>query len=239
MPSRMEKYYKSNDVKKRTSKNQDLYKTIYDEAEYSNVEGISVIEKNEKIDIEMIRELINKSQKPVVTKELPKVIEKVEPVIDDEKNYDIRDVLSKAKIERNDSDSKFANTQYNILKNISLNDEYDPKKLTEDDLKDMIETISNNSKISQTGDLFDDLRSICDPKMKAQIEEVSKPEEIDKSFYTNSMTFSKSDFEGFEDLEKNAKESNTFSKIAVTIIIIMLIVAVLLILNYVLGWNLI
>ena len=38
---------KSNEIKRRTAKNQDLYKSIYEEAEYSNVEGISIIEKNE------------------------------------------------------------------------------------------------------------------------------------------------------------------------------------------------
>ena len=60
---------------------------------------------------------------------------------------------------------------------------------------------------------------------------------IDKSFYTNSMTFNKSDFEGFEDLEKET--NGTFSKVAVVVIIIMLIITILLILNFVLDWNII
>ena len=48
MPSRMERYYNPPEKKSRASKNKELYRTIYDEVEYSNVEGISVIEKNEK-----------------------------------------------------------------------------------------------------------------------------------------------------------------------------------------------
>ena len=61
---------------------------------------------------------------------------------------------------------------------------------------------------------------------------------IDKSFYTNSMSFNKSDFEGFEDLEKSAS-SSLFSKIAIVLIILMLIATVVLILNFVFDWNLI
>ena len=61
MKSRMDKYYDVNDTKDRTTKNQHLYHTIYDEVEYSDVEGISTIEKNEKIDMDMIINLINKS----------------------------------------------------------------------------------------------------------------------------------------------------------------------------------
>ena len=58
---------------------------------------------------------------------------------------------------------------------------------------------------------------------------------IDKSFYTNSMTFNKSDFEGFEDLESST--SGSFSKIAIVIIVIMLLVTIFLILNFILDWN--
>ena len=45
----------------------------------------------------------------------------------------------------------------------------------------------------------------------------------DKSFYTNSLSFNKTDFEGFEDLEKNQKKGNVFAKIVVTLIILLLL----------------
>ena len=63
--------------------------------------------------------------------------------------------------------------------------------------------------------------------------------EIDKSFYTNSMTFSKADFEGFEDLEKNTKKKGIFTKIAIVFIVLMFIATVVLILNFIFDWNLI
>lgn len=61
----------------------------------------------------------------------------------------------------------------------------------------------------------------------------------DKSFYTNSLSFNKTDFEGFEDLEKKSKKSNVFAKIAITLIILMLLATIFLILNFLLDWNII
>ena len=59
----------------------------------------------------------------------------------------------------------------------------------------------------------------------------------DKSFYTNSLSFNKTDFEGFEDLEKNQKKGNFFTKIAITLIILMLLATIFIILNFLLDWN--
>jgi hypothetical protein len=61
--------------------------------------------------------------------------------------------------------------------------------------------------------------------------------EIDKSFYTNSMTFNKSDFEGFEDLEGNVKKNSALTKVAIVFIVILLLATIFLILNFVLEWN--
>lgn len=63
--------------------------------------------------------------------------------------------------------------------------------------------------------------------------------EIEKSFFTNSMSFSKKDFEGFEDLEKDVKKSNVFVKIIIALIIIMLLGTIFIILNYVLDLKII
>ena len=59
----------------------------------------------------------------------------------------------------------------------------------------------------------------------------------DKSFYTNSLSFNKTEFEGFEDLEKNQKKGNLFTKIAITLIILMLLATIFIILNFLLDWN--
>ena len=62
---------------------------------------------------------------------------------------------------------------------------------------------------------------------------------IDKSFYTNSISFNKTDFEGFEDLEKSEKKSSILAKIGIVLIILILLATIFLILNSVLEWNII
>ena len=59
--------------------------------------------------------------------------------------------------------------------------------------------------------------------------------QIEKSFFTKSTSFSKKDFEGFEDLEKDMKKSSAFTKIAIFLIILMLLGTIFIILNYVLD----
>lgn len=238
MPSRMEKYY---EMKSRTVKNKELYRTIYDEAEYTNVEGISVIEKNEKIDIEKIKELINGTNNVNKPKEYKK--EEIKPLveeIEEQKNYDIRDVLDKAKSERTDRDSRYSNIQYNVLKNIDLNSNTKvPDNVNEEQLKSMIEAISNNSKNDYTSDLLDDLKSICDPNLKNQVkEEINNDdtqlqntkliqENLDKSFFTSSMDFSSEDFEDLKEIKENIKKNNLLTKILLFILIVIIITGVL------------
>ena len=62
---------------------------------------------------------------------------------------------------------------------------------------------------------------------------------VDKSFYTNSISFNKTDFEGFEDLEKSERKSGILAKIGIFLIIIILGVTIFLILNSIFEWNII
>ena len=72
-----------------------------------------------------------------------------------------------------------------------------------------------------------------------KIDEAPKISNVDKSFYTNSISFNKTDFEGFEDLEKSEKKSGILAKIGIFIIIIILGVTIFLILNSIFEWNII
>ena len=222
MPSRMEKYY---ETKSRTTKNKELYRTIYDEAEYTNVEGISVIEKNEKIDIEKIKELINGTNNINKPKERKiEVIKPLEEEIEEQKNYDIRDVL----------------------KNIDLNsDTKVPDNVDEEQLKSMIEAISNNSKNEVTSDLLDDLKSICDPNLKKEVKEELDntqlqntkliQENLDKSFFTSSMDFSSEDCEDLKEIKKDIKKNNLLTKILLFILLVIIITGVLFLIYHFTG----
>lgn len=233
MPSRMDKYYRgATSVKSRSDKNQDLYRTIYEEGEYTNVEGISIIEKNEKIDIEKIRELIGSTKEEVKPKEVKRP--SYEPVYQEEeieKSYDIKDVLDKAKSERPEGESKFSNTQYNILKNIHLDDQMKaPNNVNDDDLKSMIEAITINSKLGETGDLLDDLKTIHAPNLKEEVEEkveVPKEPEIDKSFFTSSLGFTSDDFEDLKEMKDSLKTNNLLTKILLFILLVVIVTGVM------------
>ena len=233
----MDKYYESETPKARTAKNQSLYRTIYEEVEYSNVEGISIIEKNEKIDMDMIKELINRSndlnkEKTIVRPKTKEIYH--EEVLDDNKSYDIRDVLSKAKDSRVVDNKRISDTQYNILKGININEAMNaPEEVKTEDLKDMIEAISNNSK-GYTMNLLDDLRSIYDSTMHEKIEEKleetieGKPmsNEIDNSFYTSKMGFNADDFEDVEDIKEEV-DSSMLTKILIVVLSIIIVIGII------------
>lgn len=63
--------------------------------------------------------------------------------------------------------------------------------------------------------------------------------EIDKSFYTNSVAFDKSDFEGFEDLEESAKKSSIITKLSIVLVILLLLATIFIIANFVFDLNII
>ena len=126
MPTRMERYYRSNpEMNRRTSRNEDLYKQIYESAEYSNIEGVTSIGSTNEIDITKLKEMLKNRenyQKEKEYRNIMKIEKPIEiPVIEEEeeRTYDIRDILNKAKNERTEDDNKdrsLKNTQYNILK---------------------------------------------------------------------------------------------------------------------------
>ncbi len=210
----MERYYQADErIQKRSHKNKSLYESLYEGAEYSNVEGISIIEKNESVDIEKIKELLNYDKKKEEKIETVNVYE--EPKIIEEKNYDLKDFLNKAKQERPEK-KDLANTQYNILKNIDITKNYN-EKTTEDELRKMIESITSNS---PTSDLLDDLKTIHNQNLKEEIEE-----EMDKSLFTSSLGFTSKDFEDFNDIKEEVKKNSILVKILLFVFLVIVVTA--------------
>ena len=60
-----------------------------------------------------------------------------------------------------------------------------------------------------------------------------KINDIDKSFYTNSMSFSKEDFEGFEELEKSVKKRGRFATIGIVLLCLASLATLVVIANYI------
>ena len=168
----------------------------------------------------------------------PVVLEPVEEVQEEEKNYDIRDVLIKAKDSRETTEEKHRNlnnTEYNILRNIKINNKYDLAE--EDELKELINTITSTSLLNKMSDnelslnMFDDLKSDTmfgnTSSIKSIIEEkdedkLHNTDEMDKSFFTSSLGFKEKDFEQLQDLNKSINKNNKIMKVILVILFVVI-----------------
>ena len=211
MASRMDRY--RNDAG-RSIKNQDIYKQMENIGTYTNIEGIANIEGSNEVNISKIKEMLknrenyqkekryrellnNKEERESLQKEIEAI----------ERKYDIKDILTDALKTRNikeNDNHKFESSKYDILK------EMDEKKNTE--LKDIIQNISNGKK--DEINLFEDLKSdgldeditikqIIDDAKEKQLEE-----EMDNSFFTNSLNLTSDDFEDLKEMHTNIKRNN-------------------------------
>lgn len=89
------------------------------------------------------------------------------------------------------------------------------------DKKELEETFDDESK----DDKFEKTQELVALKDKTM--------QIDDSFYTNSMSFGKKDFEGFEELEKNVKKNGLVFTLSIIILIVFIIVTLVIVANYV------
>ncbi len=215
MASRMERYYRSNNPKRRSQLNQDLYHNIYEDGEYSNIEGVAMIDKNNEIDITKVKKMLKNREDYKRQKEYRSIIttkeEKEEPISEDfkeedNKTYDIMDVLKEAK-ESNDEDKRYLsldNTNYNILKQLKIDKENkENPKNEEDELKELINTITNTSMLNKLGDEELSLKLLEDLQGETKaIQEKDNTEKLDSSFYTSSMKLNSEDFEDSYDPKK-------------------------------------
>lgn len=160
------------------------------------------------------------------------------------KNYDIRDILDKAKVNKKSDDKYHSidNTSYDILKKLKEKKELFKDEPDEDELRELIDTITGNTAINQLNDkelsldLLDDLKSNNDDTVikdnssiknileEAKKEEMRKKEdttsELDKSFFTSSLNFGEDDFEKIASLTSNLKKNNVLLKLLVLVVLI-------------------
>ena len=259
MPSRMSKYHgNSRTSSSRYERNEDLYKNLYQTNDYSNISAVATLEKTNQVEIEKIKEMIRdresyKKQKEVAT--IYPIEKKQETIIDiknnfDEKTYDIRDVLTKAKETRkNDKDEIYKKNQYDyLLTSKTYNKKKEETENMSSELKEIINTITNNSELNKLSnselslDLLGDLKSntiydegteseaikkiIAEEKKKSEIIEPEK-DEIDKSFYTTSFKFSDKDFEDDENIIKETIKGKSNLGIKITLGIVLALITII------------
>lgn len=240
MASRMSKYFNNtDDVPKRSEKNQKLYDEIYNEEDYSNIEGIATIDKNNEIDLAKLKNTIKNREnysrqkkfkdlndepedKPITTEDFKQKEQKI---------YDIRDVLLKAKDKKPEEDTprRLDNTNYNILKDLEENgSKKDISKELEketDELKELIDTITNTGMLNQLNDkelgmnmfnLSDDPensgQSVKELLAQARKAQEKKENTLDNSFFTSSLNFSKDDFDDAQEAKKKKEKKGIIKK---------------------------
>ncbi|MBD9085111.1 hypothetical protein EGP64_00350 [bacterium] len=252
--SRMDRYYKNETLSsgKRTARNQELYNKIYEDSEYSNIEGIATIEKNNEVDITKIKNMLKNREDFPSQKEFrnysPKEIK--EPTYEkfdqeEDRVYDIRDILNKAKT--NKTEEKYQSIQdFNLD---YLRKMKETKKESNLGLGEMVDTITNTSKLNKLSDhelgldMFEDLKSkentIIEGKdsIRSILEEAKKNDlkkqentsaNLDKSFFTSSMNFTDDDFEQIVELNKQMKKNSITIKILIFVVITVIAIGTIL-----------
>ena len=262
MASRMERYNKYHKTGGRSQKNEELYRAIYERDDNYNIEGVARLDKTNEIDIAKIKELLenrkeNKKRKRYedLLKEPETEVMRIEDEEDEDNdltNYDIRNILSKAKEDKseeikNDYHS-LNNTQYNILKNLKLKDKVNTDDYIDGEdpeIKKLINTITSTSKLSSLNDkelsldLLSDLKSdtMTSSKTLKSIEDIITEDnkdkkdntdelELDKSFFTSAYSFGKDDFDVDENGEIIVKKKHTGVKILIFILILIIIAGI-------------
>ncbi len=186
MGSRLSKYDVEENITRtsRVKKNEELYLNINKgELDNYNVMSNTTIlgeNKRNEIDIEKIKKILDTKYNDVPKKRSIRLEE--EPVVTEKdslsettKEYDINAILNKARSEKpvsyeNDRAKKIRDTQFDILKNLELENKLEPrdeiKKAGEDNLLELINTITINEEkkkqdkkaVSAELDLFEDLK---------------------------------------------------------------------------------
>ena len=229
MASRMDRYRVGEG---RSARNQDIYKQLEELGTYTNIEGIASIEDSNEIDISKIKEMLSNRenyQKQKRYKDILSNEEKVEVVkediVEEEKNYDIKDILSDALKNRNvmeNDNHKIELSKYDIIKELIDRKSKEDKKAQAD--------LSDNLLESLIGDGNDKDKDVT---IKQVIEEAKseqqQDEEMDKTFFTNSISLTDSDFENLKEMHTDIKTNNKLLKV-VSVILAIAVVCFLIVL---------
>lgn len=210
----------------RTKRNEHLYARVEAPLEYSSVEGVARIDNTNSVDINKIKELLLKEEEPRkrVMKNSYHEEKEEEPeetiVPLDDKNYDIRDILNKAKGSKKEDDEDryraLQNTGYDILKNIQIKDRNtDVSEKELDSVGDTTLSLSmldslKGSELTSTID-SNTIRALLDSEKQAMKEDDDDFEEertLDNSFFTSSLNFSEEDFNELSDELDEPKKKN-------------------------------
>ena len=223
MKSRMDKYYKDEDVMQRTSRNDSLYEALYKEKQVPR-SNVTVIDNVNEIDINKIKSMVDSREKYKRVRDYEKIMNGVndyktsEIKYDfdevDNSNYDINEILKNKRSNKSYDSNKVRrlnNIEYDIMER---EEEVSDDILNhEKQLIDLFNTVSRTAVREET-DLFSNLKEDT-----AVIENT----EEEKEFYTNTTQFSSDDFGDDFKENDNGKIFIIFGVIAVLIAICVIV----------------
>lgn len=259
----MERYYQTEkEGNTRTKRNTKLYNSIYSYGKYSNIEGIASIDNTNEIDITKVKKMLETREKYQAERRFrrltdggkePKELPRIQKRYDNEdRTYDIMDVLSKAKEnkEPDDKERVLSETSYDVLKNLHLKRK---EKSYDDDSSDLVKTISNTAMLNKMDDadlaasMFSDLQGSNEDTKVSNVKDIKeyikenktleKENTMDNSFFTSNIKLKKKDFVNYDEDEK--KSGSLLKTIFVTILILGIIgvIGVLVIQKLGLFWD--
>ena len=243
MASRMDRYKDiDNTVYSRTQKNQDLYKQIFDynTAEYSNIESVTPISKSNEIDLQKLKDMLQKSENESVRTRY-KAVNASKTTLEDletnDDNYDINSIISKVKSNHKEDNShrSLKKVDLDFLKSLDLSSSKEKEVDVEPTSIDVVKQMDDNelcldmlSELKSSDETMSRTRTNMDlHKLIEEDIEESKNKKIDseQTFFTTKQSFKLEDFESLDDINQEKQpKSNKFNKIIITISVIIIII---------------
>lgn len=212
MKSRMDKYYNDEELMQRTSKNDSLYEELYRERRDIN-NNVTIIDNVKEIDINKIKEMVDKRESYNKIKDYNNLINNVEEYKNDAKeyvleeldnnDYDINAIIERKKKDYNKDPQKIrsiSEKEYTLIE--SLNVEQDD---------DLFSNLTDNN----SDDLFSNLKDNNDEDETSE-NTFEKEDTKENTFYTSTSKIVTDDFEDVED----EKMGTLFAVLAIIAIII-------------------
>lgn len=278
MKTRMEKYYdeESQNINLRQQKNEKLYENIGNLPvdDYKLETNVTVLDNNAKnIDVEQIKKILD-TRYNKAPKRRSIIIEEAEeePNIDLEetREYDINAILERARSEKEvdyeqERLKKIRDTQFDILKSLNLDESSEEKKEDKtqnfevglekkenEELIDLINTITTNELIKKKEDDIDPLDILTDlkgdentvvvggasssedlsetnPIMTLEDADKIKPTIMDEKTadLSSTLQFTQSDFDDFNDLKKEVRSSKALIYVIIGIVSVIVIIGLI------------
>lgn len=198
MANRMDRYGEQDGLS-RALKNRNLYDTLYDSKEYSIKTDERTISRTNELDLDAIKSMIAEEKK--YEKKIQIVPKEIVDNHEEEKAYDINEVLLQARTNYKDD---------NVKRSLKENPY---------EIREKIEKFKEEEKPEVIDDMFGDLIDTKTLKEASIKEMINKEKKDDSNKDTMALGLVDKDFEELKDMHESIKKNNVLLKIFLGILI--------------------